>query len=524
VSDVQLSNRFCSIIHAWNDENMDHEIAAPRASSLVASLRGVGYSAQTAIADIVDNSVSAGARSVWLQFSFDGPGSTVSILDDGRGMSEDELRQAMVLGAKSPLEERDSSDLGRFGLGLKTASFSQCRCLTVASRKAGRTSVRRWDLDQIVRGQADDWRLMIGPRAGSEMHVALLKSLSTGTLVLWEDVDRLTAGTPANDRRAEDSFLDVVGKIEEHLAMVFHQFLGGQGPELQIFINGRRIKPWDPFMTAKANPTPTEVIPAGAGVVGLQGFVLPHKDQLSEDEIRSGGGPEGWAAQQGFYIYRNRRLLVAGGWLGLGEPRAWTMEEPYRLARLRVEFGTEADIDWEIDVKKSVARPPRSLRPRLTALAEIVRDRARRVFAHRGTYGRRSVVPDMVPAWVTAAGSGSPRYRVNRGHAAIAQAIAAAGSHAAHVEAALTIIEATVPIERIWLDTADQGEVAAVQPEAEVPPALLNIGRSMLSHWTNKLGLTIDQALERLQATDPFHNYPGIADLLSGQKATGTDA
>jgi hypothetical protein len=509
-----LSIQLIDLIFMGSDEAVDHEIAAPRASSLIESLRGVGYSAQTAIADIVDNCISAGARNVWIQFSFDGPSSSVTILDDGSGMSETALRQAMVLGSTSPRDARMPNDLGRFGLGLKTASFSQCRCLTVASRQNGVIAVRRWDLDQIVRAGSDDWRLMIGPRTGSERHLALLDEISTGTLVLWQDVDRLAPEARGGGRRANDAFLDVIEDVEQHLSMVFHQFLAGQEPDLRVFINGRRIQAWDPFMTRRSNPTPTERIPAGSGVVELQGFVLPHKDQLSEEAIQLGGGPQGWAAQQGFYIYRNRRMLVAGGWLGLGEPRAWTMEEPYRLARLRVEFDNEADVDWDIDVKKSIARPPRPLRPRLMALASIVRERARRVFAHRGNYGRRIVVPDMVPAWECSS-TRAPRYRINRKHPSIVQAIEAANGGGSEVETALALIEATVPIERIWLDTTERGKVPEQQVGGEVPPALLGVGRSMLLHWTNKLGLTTEQALEQLRVTDPFHNYPSIIDLLS---------
>lgn len=487
--------------------SLDYEIVAPRASSLIESLRGVGYSPQTAIADIVDNSISAGAKKIWIQFAFDGADSTISILDDGGGMTEDELRLAMVLGSRSPLDIRAAGDLGRFGLGLKTASFSQCRCLTVASRKAGRLALRRWDLEAIARPNADDWRLMNGARVGSERHLEALNGLASGTLVLWEDVDRLVAGTRVGDKRAQDAFLTVMEAVEQHLGMVFHQFLESPATGLRIFINGRRVKSWDPFMTAKASPTPTESIPSSQGIIELQGFVLPHKDQLSEEEIRIAGGPEGWAAQQGFYVYRNKRMLVSGGWLGLGETRAWTMEEPYRLARIRVEFGNEADHDWDIDVKKSVARPPRWLRPRMISLAALIREQARRVFAHRGSYGPRSPISGFATAWEVAGGSGLARYRINRNHPVICRAIEASGDGAAAVDEALSIVEASVPVERIWLDTAEKGEVSEPNAEPEPPAFLVQVGRSMIAHWTRKHGLTEQQALIRLAATDPFQNY-----------------
>ena len=139
---------------------------------MIESLRGVGYSLETAIADLVDNSIAAGARNAWLDFHFEGPNSWFTLLDDGRGMDADGLRLAMTVGGRSPLETRTAKDLGRFGMGLKTASFSQCRVLTVASRQAhGETSVRRWDLDYIARPEVNEWRLLLDAAEGSAPHL-----------------------------------------------------------------------------------------------------------------------------------------------------------------------------------------------------------------------------------------------------------------------------------------------------------------------------------------------------------------
>lgn len=376
---------------------------------MVESLRGMGYSAATALADIVDNSVSASARNVWITFAYRGPVSTIAVLDDGQGMSSSELLRAMTLGGISPLLHRSATDLGRFGLGLKTASFSQCRCLTVASRRDGQVSVRRWDLDYIARPDVGDWRLLSSPRRGSEALLSAVEEVPQGTLVLWEGLDRIVGASGAKDAASENAFLDLVERAEQHLAMVFHRLIDGQTPELRLHINGHRIKAWDPFLRfhPATDSTPIDCFNSHHGRGELQGFVLPHKDKLSEAEYRATGGIEGWTAQQGFYVYRNRRLLVAGGWLGLGSPRVWTMEEPFKLARLRLEFTNSADHEWDIDVKKSIARPPRHLRRRIQDLAEIVRGNARRVFAHRGEYGSRAAVPDLATVWVTGTSKGA---------------------------------------------------------------------------------------------------------------------
>ena len=180
--------------------------------------------------------------------------------------------------------------------------------------------------------------------------------------------------------------LDLVDEVERHLAMVFHRYLGGVRRPLQIFINGRAVEPWDPFL--KSHPatwsSPVERISTLRGTVEVQCHVLPHKDHLTQRQDRSAAGPHGWTAQQGFHVYRNQRLILAGSWLGLGHGRSWTKEEAHRLARLRLDLRNSADADWKIDIRKSIASPPVSLRPDLTRLAEDTRSRARRVFAHRG--------------------------------------------------------------------------------------------------------------------------------------------
>ena len=158
---------------------------------MIESLRGVGSSTATALADLIDNSISAGCCNVWLEFKFEGPRSTITILDDGVGITSGELRRAMTLGGIGPLAHRAANDLGRFGLGLKTASFSQCRCLTVSSRRDGVVSTKRWDLDYIARPEIGDWRLLSAPRSGSERLIATLDSVQQGTVVTWEDLNRI---------------------------------------------------------------------------------------------------------------------------------------------------------------------------------------------------------------------------------------------------------------------------------------------------------------------------------------------
>ena len=300
-------------------DSVQYEIAWPPAHAMIESLRGVGYSLETAVADLVDNAVAAGASSVWLSFMFDEPDSWFTMLDDGRGMDAGALRLAMTVGGRNPLEVRSATDLGRFGMGLKTASFSQARSLTVASRPAGGDiSVRRWDLDYIARPDVNEWRLLQNPADGSAGRLDPLGALDSGTLILWEKMDRVMAGL-TDDARGRASFLKMVSRVEQHLSMVFHRYLEGSAPRLRLHIGKTRLRAWDPFLTDRQTAvTPVERIISPGGAVEVQGFILPHRDQLDQDTFERAGGRDGWTSQQGFYVYRNDRMLVSGGWLGLG--------------------------------------------------------------------------------------------------------------------------------------------------------------------------------------------------------------
>jgi len=129
----------------------------PSAPDLLESMRAIGYSFEAALADLIDNSIAAGARNVNIRFSANNA-PYIAVIDDGAGMSPQDLTDAMRHGSRNPGIRRDALDLGRFGLGLKTASLSQCRTLTVVSLRDGVVSARRWDLDYIARRR--DWWLL----------------------------------------------------------------------------------------------------------------------------------------------------------------------------------------------------------------------------------------------------------------------------------------------------------------------------------------------------------------------------
>jgi hypothetical protein len=490
--------------------------APPRAMAMLESLRGLGYSTGAALADIIDNSVSAGAAEVRLDFAWNGSKSRIAILDDGRGMSDAELESAMRLGDRNPLHARSAGDLGRFGMGLKTASLSQCRRLTVASVKGGIESCLRWDLDELAADPDAGWLLFEGPAPGSKPFLAGLKDKKSGTVVLWEEMDRVvTAGYASKD------FHDLIDLVERHLAMVFHRLLQGPRARLRLFINGRAVEAWDPFMTghpAKPWASPPTNHPTPYGAVTVQAHVLPHRDRLSAAEFDENAGLAGWTAQQGFYVYRNERLLVAGGWLGLGNSRAWNREEAHRLARIRLDIPNTADADWKIDVRKSTARPPVSIRPWLTLLAENTRERARRVFAFRGAPAPAKGNLPIEQAWRADRVNAGIRYRIEETHPSVAAVLERAGSLAPLVKSMLRVIEETVPVQRIWLDTAENKETPRTGFEGEPNAAVIEVARVLFDDLVERKGFSVEEARKSMSRTEPFQKYPALIAKLGTTK------
>jgi hypothetical protein len=486
---------------------------------MLEALRGLGYTTAAALADIVDNSISAGATEVRIDFTWSGTSSWVAVLDNGRGMADAELESAMRLGDKSPLEKRDRADLGRFGMGLKTASFSQCRRLTVASVKNGATSCLRWDLDALAAKPDGGWLLFEGSSPGSETFLAPISQMKSGTIVLWETLDRIvTNGYSAND------FNDLIDRVESHFAMVFHRLIQGPNARLKILLNGKPVVPWDPFMTGHAAKTwdsPIAKTATQSGIVEVECHVLPHRDKLSPAEFEAGGGPEGWTAQQGIYVYRNERLLVAGGWLGLGQGRAWNREEAYRLARIRLDIPNTADAEWKIDIRKSTARPPVSLRPWLTRLAEDTRERARRVFAYRGSPAPSPGGGTVEQAWRVEHSRTGARYKIDEKHPVIAAVLDGAGPLLPMVKAMLRVVEETVPVQRIWLDTVENKETPRTGFAGEPPEKIVAVLNTIYADMIGRRGISSANAKKMLAVTEPFQNYPGLVAGLPDEPAQG---
>ena len=347
----------------------------PSAGRLTSSLRDIGYDFESAVADLVDNSISAGARRIEIDLVHADADSYVLIADDGEGMSETDLTEAMRFGTRRGYA---GADLGKYGLGLKTASLSQCRRLTVVTRTAPnqrRVRMRTLDLDHVA--STDRWEIHDGPpdhRAAWAGHVLELVGRGPGTVVIWDRLDRLFPDSGPSSGWAKRRLSALSRSLLDHLGMVFHRFIEGTAAAaldapLVITINGEKVAPWNPFApdeveTIALSRRHFEVAVSGAACeLTLTPFVLPARSLFSSAEaFERMSGPAKWNRQQGLYIYRSDRLVQSGGWSGI---RA--IDEHTKLARAALDFGPELDDLFRINVAKMRVSLPSEIR----ALLEI---------------------------------------------------------------------------------------------------------------------------------------------------------
>lgn len=350
------------------------KLLEPEASSIIQSLRDIGYNLNTAVADIIDNSITAQATRIEIRFIND-ENPTLIIADNGVGMSKDELYEAMRFAHISPNMVRNGNDLGRFGLGLKTATFSQARRLIVLTSKDGEINCVEWNLDHVISQRK--WLLQIRKPQDVNLDDDIFELINLhGTVVVWKDIDRLF------DKKNNLKYLnDILSNLRDHIALVFHRFLSGlYGDKLEIFLNCNKINSVDPFLLKNHNTQnyPVEKVRVGGSLVTIHTHILPHHKWLKKDEEDYLKNKSDLLNNQGFYVYRNNRLMVWGDWF-----RLIKKSESTKLARIEIHFDNTLDSEWQIDVKKSKVYPPTAVRQRLIEIIERIAGASKRVYGTR---------------------------------------------------------------------------------------------------------------------------------------------
>lgn len=414
----------------------------PDAAALMMSARSFGnYDLPSALADLVDNSLKARARTVHISCRRSDAGVEVRVRDDGEGMSADALSAAMRPASANPEHERSPDDLGRFGWGLKSASFSQCRRVTVVSNDGDDVTGAEWDLDSI-----DGWCMGLLEEGEIAALADPLVFAAAGTEVIWRNCDRLSE----DGTLQPEAFNALVVHARARLALLFHRYLAGEirGRPLRIVLNGQAVAPFDPFHrenNATQSLAPEEVHMPDGSVISIRGYVLPHFSKLALSDYDRLGGEEGFLRNQGFYVYRAGRLIMNGTWF-----RLVRHGELSQLVRVAIDIPNSLDAMWKISVDKADAQLPSLLRDRLRALVAGLRRGSAETFRSRG--GRLST-KGAVSVWSKFARDGRIRYYVNRDHPLVASLLDDPDADRGRaMAAAITLIEQQFPAVTIGED------------------------------------------------------------------------
>lgn len=472
----------------------------------MATARSFGnYDLAAALADLIDNSIHAGASHVCIDFEPGDDDLTVRIRDDGSGMDEGTLIKAMRPASANPDAPRHVDDLGRFGWGLKSASLSQARELTVATWTESCICAARWDIDDL-QGWAMDF--FVGNEAAN-----LLVSppdSPTGTEVIWTRCDRLLdAGLNATlDERLNEK----IAHARHHLSLVFHRYLSGEASKpLKILLQGIPLIPSDPFMSghpATQALGDERIVVRDSTHISITPYIIPHFSKLSVTERDTLGGAEGMVRNQGFYVYRNKRLIIHGTWF-----RLIPHGELSQLMRVRIDLPNNLDAEWKITLDKSDAQLPVSLRRRLKGIVSNFRKKSSEV------QRRRSVsltLVDRAPVWMRNVHKGRIRYQINRDHPLIENLI---DENETGAVSALKLIESYIPIEQVAKDAGSQSP-DFVQPITN-PEEYEDLVHACFLVYIRRYGSvpTIKQFLEYIKKIEPFASNWKYTESLVKERA-----
>lgn len=327
----------------------------PPAKKLINSMRCMGYNFSTSLADIIDNSISANASEVLVKYETLIENPYLEIIDNGCGMSFDELKQALIFGSD---REYGEYEYGRYGLGLKVASLAQCRELVVCSKRNSSIFCLSYSLNLIEK--TNNWDVIVYDEKEIENipNIDLLKNYKSGTIVMWRDFDLLRA--ESKPENFKENLRKCITEARDHVALVFHRI-----ENVRITFNDNKIPKRDPFLLG-SKPRQTSGIPKKIPVydneIVVTSHILPNANTLTSEERELLGLRSGMSIydDQGFYIYRNKRLIIWGRWLRMN-----SRNEFNKLARIQVDLTSALDSIWELDVKKSIVKIPEFLKESL---------------------------------------------------------------------------------------------------------------------------------------------------------------
>lgn len=480
---------------------MFEEECVPFAPALIESMRSLGYSFQSAIADLLDNSISAKAENIYI-FSNPSDNPSLIIFDDGCGMSASQLYEAMRYGSSNPLDERDTDDLGRFGLGMKSASLSQCRKLIVASKKDGEVNAYAWDLDHVINSESWMLRGFSQDEIEKFTDIRLLDEVEHGTYIYLSEFDRIKEGTG----NIAETFSKCLDDMINHLSLVFHRFLENG---LKIYVNDLEIEAKDPFLSShKATQRKRESsFRINGEKITLKPYILPHLSKLSQDDLDKVGGKERLRSEQGFYVYRNKRLIIWGTWFRLERK-----DELNKLARVMVDIPNSLDYMWAIDIKKSNATLPDVIKKNMyNAVYESVLS-SEAVHTYRGRKEKKD--KDIEYVWERVKVRDGYEYQVNRKIPQLELLCQSLDdSQLKLLNSAINAIEEAFPVSALYVDAAKGNiEDRKIEPGDEFERVWEDLQIQM--EYVRRKGLSEKAYYQTFLKVEPYCNSEEIKNRI----------
>lgn len=472
----------------------------PFAPHLIESMRSLGYSFETAIADLIDNSISASASKIDLYLTPD-ENPQLIIFDNGCGMGDVELEEALRYGAKNPLEIRSQTDLGRFGLGLKSASLSQCRKLIVASKKNNNISCFSWDLDLVL--DKKGWILLQygQPEIKKLPMVDLFDDVESGTYILLQEFDRVSSSTS----NLSLTIKNYMNSTIDHLALVFHRFLNSG---VSIYVNNNKIESIDPFLSSHKSTIimREQNLDIDGESIKVKPYILPYMNKLTNEDFDKVGGKEDLKTNQGFYVYRNRRLIIWGTWF-----RITRKDELSKLARIMVDIPSTLDYMWSIDIKKSSASLPDVIKKNLYSCIEESVFKSKSVHEYRGR--KTSLNKDINYIWErTELRDGCHDYKINRNIPQIKMLEEKMDSSQLKIfNSLINNIESSFPTSSIYLDVS-KGEIKENNTN-DIDSLYFEVQEQLV--YFENIGLDKQEALKILLNTEPYCNYNELKEKFN---------
>ncbi len=496
--------------------NKNYVDLKPSPSSLIESLRDIGYSLETAIADIIDNSITAKANEINIRFSWNQGSPWIAIIDNGLGMSLDELTDAMRFGSKNPLFHRDSDDLGRYGLGMKTASLSQCRHLRVISKQKRNISCCEWDLDMLLEDSDGIWKLgivnideLFNNKSIESIYQQYMSHIESGTIIWWDNFDRFDE----NWIKSGEKFFDTqIYGSRKHIELVFHRFLSPEPGQRKLVIKMNEdqlegFNPFNPNNLATQELQEQQITISGERII-LQPYILPHHNKVTQQEYDKFAGEGGYSNNQGFYVYRNRRLIIYGTWF-----RLLKKDDLNKLIRIRVDIPNSLDSLWKIDVKKSHANPPEKIRSEFKKVILKIQESGRRVYAQRGRRLKSKV--DM-PVWSRRVAGGKIIYELNKEYPLLNDLMESLNDNYRDIlKLFIATIESTFPSDMFFNDYANNP--ANIDRQTITEDELSKLADKFISIWIQS-GIKDDEIPNKLLSVDPFAIYEEETNNILSKK------